>query len=52
METNYTDIFVCICPVADASCPYFDRDTCRCRIDGNPYYECDDYAFYNPEEED
>lgn len=40
------------CPVADLSCPYYNRRTGNCKLE-NPYVECDDYyACVGDEEED
>ena len=39
------------CPINDLTCPYCKADG-ECTIDGNPMDECDDYAYYNYDEED
>ncbi|MCU7380472.1 hypothetical protein OBO34_19350 [Clostridiales Family XIII bacterium ASD5510] len=46
------------CPVGGLDCPYWKSkeiidgktETCLCKIDGNPYRECDDfYSAYGDE---
>ena len=39
------------CPTYDTSCPYCKGDDCICTI-GNPLEECDDYYYYNGEDEE
>ena len=38
------------CPAEDWTCPYFDKKTWVCTID-NPMEECDEYYYYNGDED-
>ena len=46
---------VVTCPTADAACPYYDRETGRCKMpqmeESDPREECDAF-FWDDDDED
>ena len=40
------------CPTQNCECPYWDWKRHKCAMEGGPAGECDEYDFYNSDEEE
>ena len=40
------------CPTQNCECPYWDWKRQMCAMEGGPAGECDEYDFYNSDEEE